>query len=42
MMALDEEQVSRFLAAASGNRLHALFHLAVVTGMRQGELLGLK
>lgn len=42
MMALDEEQVSRLLAAASGNRLYILFHLAVVTGMRQGELLGLK
>ncbi len=42
MIALDEEQVSRFLAAASGNRLHVLFHLAVVTGMRQGELLALK
>ena len=42
MTALDDGQVSRFLAAASGNRLHVLFHLAIVTGMRQGELLGLK
>lgn len=30
-----------FLAAASGNRLYALFYLALDTGMRRGELLGL-
>ena len=42
MAALDEEQVSRFLVAASGSRFGVLFHLAVVTGMRQGELFGLK
>jgi len=30
------------LAAASGNRLEALYVLAVTVGMRQGELLGLR
>lgn len=42
MQVFDEAQVATFLAAASGSRLEALFHLAVVTGMRQGELFGLK
>ncbi len=31
-----------FLAAASGHRLHALFELALRTGLRKGELLGLR
>jgi integrase len=34
-------QVSAFLDAARGHRLYALFHLALTTGMRRGELLGL-
>jgi integrase len=34
--------VIQFLIAARGNRHEALFHLAVKTGMRQAELLGLK
>lgn len=42
MNVLDEEQVTRFLTAAQGTRFHALFHMAVVTGMRQAELFGLK
>jgi integrase len=42
MGVLDVEQVSRFLVAADGNPFEVLFHLAVVTGMRQGELFGLK
>jgi integrase len=42
MRVLDADQIGRLLAAASGNRLEALFHLAAVTGMRQGELFGLK
>ncbi len=42
MSVLDEEQVSRFLVAANTSRYEALFHLAVATGMRQSELLGLK
>ena len=36
------EQVHRLLAAAHGHRMEALFSLALATGMRRGELLGLK
>jgi integrase len=39
---LDETQVVLFLIAAQGNRHEFLFNLAVKTGMRQAELLGLK
>ncbi|MCL4561925.1 MAG: site-specific integrase [Chloroflexi bacterium] len=42
MQILDESQVSQFLVAAKASRYEALYHLAIVTGMRQGELLGLK
>ena len=42
MQVLDESQVLRFLLAARGNRYEAFFHLAIVTGMRQAELFGLK
>jgi integrase len=35
-------QAQAFLAAASQKRLYALFALALGTGMRQGEILGLK
>ena len=35
-------EVMKFLSAASGDRLEALYVLAVHTGLRQGELLGLK
>jgi integrase len=42
MNVLDENQVSQFLVAARDTRLEALIHLAVTTGMRQMELLGLK
>jgi len=38
---LSEEQVKTLLVHAVGNRLHALYVLAVTTGLRQGELLGL-
>jgi integrase len=38
---LDANQV-RALLAAAGDRLEALFVVAVTTGMRQGEILGLK
>lgn len=38
---LSEHEVRRLLAAARGDRLEALFVLAVGTGLRQGELLGL-
>jgi integrase len=36
------EQVQRFLDASRGHKWEALFTLALATGMRQGELLGLK
>lgn len=39
--ALSHEEVQRLLAVAAGERLEALFRLAVGTGLRQGELLGL-
>lgn len=38
----DEGQISQFLVAAKGERNEALYHLAIATGMRQAELLGLK
>jgi integrase len=39
---LSPEQARAFLDAAAGHRLEALYVLAVTTGMRQGELLGLR
>lgn len=39
---LDADEVRRFLAAAKGNRFEAAFYLAVMTGMRRGEVLGLR
>jgi integrase len=36
------EQVNALLSAARGDRLEALYVLAIHTGLRQGELLGLK
>jgi integrase len=36
------EQARSFLKAAHGDRLEALYVLAITTGMRQGELLGLR
>ncbi len=39
---LDREQVRAFLAAVSGERLEALYVVAITAGLRQGELLGLK
>ena len=39
---LTPEQVKQLLDAARGDRLEALYTLAVHTGLRQGELLGLK
>ncbi len=42
MKILDESQVSQFLVYVMGHRWEALFRLAIVTGMRQMELLGLK
>jgi integrase len=42
MHSLSPEQASRFLFAARKDRLEALYVLAITTGMRQGELLGLR
>jgi len=39
---LDDDQVDQFLDAASGHRWEALYQLAISTGMRQMEILGLK
>lgn len=36
------DEARRFLAGVSGHRLHAAFHLSLVTGLRRGELLGLR
>src|SRR5215218_9880993 len=38
---LTREQVRIFLSSAKGDRLEALYLLAIHTGLRQGELLGL-
>lgn len=42
MRALDPEQVSRALAAADGTIWHPLFYLAIHSGLRRGEMLGLR
>ncbi|SES49868.1 Site-specific recombinase XerD [Streptomyces sp. yr375] len=39
---LTAEEAREFLAAASGHRLQPLFELALHTGLRKGELLGLR
>ena len=36
-----QDEIEAFLAAAAGHRLYALFALALASGMRQGELIGL-
>ena len=42
MNVLTLEQVEQLLDSAKGDRFEALYALAVTTGMRRGELLGLK
>jgi len=42
MTVWDEDEVRAFLAAARSDRFFALYLLALSTGMRQGELLGLR
>ena len=42
MVRLQEDQVKQFLTAIEGDRFEALYWLAVTTGMREGELLGLR
>lgn len=42
MKIFSEQEGYRFLFEAKGHRLYALFRLAITSGMRLGELLGLK
>ncbi len=42
MQVLTETQVTQFLIAAENSRYKALYHLAITTGMRYSELIGLK
>jgi integrase len=42
MLFYDHDQVNRLLMAARGDRFEALIYLAVTTGMREMELLGLQ
>lgn len=42
MQAWDARQVAAVLAAAAGDELEALWRLAVFSGMRRGEMLGLR
>jgi integrase len=42
MKVLDTDQAHQFLIAAQGSRYEALYYLAIHTGMRQGELFGLR
>ena len=36
------DEVRRFLEVAAGDRLHAIWRLALATGLRRGELIGLR
>jgi len=42
MKVLNEIQVLSFLSVEKGTRYEALYHLAIATGLRQGEILGLR
>ncbi len=42
IVTLDPEQIQQFLIAADGERNATLYQLAIVTGLREGETLGLK
>jgi integrase len=42
MRALSPDEAGRFLAAAQGDRLEALYRVALSIGLRQGEILGLR
>ncbi len=42
MQILNDDQIRQFLITAKGSPFEAIFYLALATGMRQGELLGLK
>jgi integrase len=38
----DIDEIQKFLDNSRGNRYYIAFHLALMTGMRQGEILGLR
>lgn len=42
MHPLTPDQATAFLKTAEGDRLEALFVLAITAGLREGELLGLR
>jgi len=42
MSTLDREEVQRLLAEVEGTEWYALYHLAIFTGLRRSELLGLR
>jgi integrase len=42
MRCWDAGQLAKFLVHVEGHRLQAAFHLAAMTGMRRGEVLGLR
>ena len=42
LMVWDEDEVNHFLQTAKEDRYYIVFYLAVTTGMRQGEILGLR
>lgn len=42
MQVWDANQLAQFLAHLEGHQLQAAFHLAAMTGMRRGEVLGLR
>jgi integrase len=42
MTCWDENEVSQFLESTKGSRYYPLFYLALTTGARRGELLGLR
>jgi integrase len=42
MQVWDANQLAQFLLHVHGHRLQAAFHLAAMTGMRRGEVLGLR
>jgi len=42
MQIFDEEQITQFLYAAKDSPYYGIYHFAIATGMRMGEILGLK
>jgi integrase len=42
IVTLQPEQIQQLLIAAEGNRDAVLYHLALTTGLREGEIIGLK